>query len=789
MPSARLLFLFLLIPALSVLNGSQSVLEQARKLIAQGEYRQARTLLEPMTDQNTGDWEIHYLYGLACFRLEEPSIAVSHFQVAAELKPRDPQIMKLLARACIAAGLKSNGEEILLQLTELAPRDYEVWSLLGRIKTDNNQFTDALLFLREAIRLNPGDVLGWAGLGFAQVGLGLNEQALESYRSAIKLNMQLQKPLASPHASYAMLLLRLDRVEEAEKQIRLALAIDPKSRTALEAQRALGVRAISKPGPAAHPEVFSPPVFEDVAERSGLAFRLENSPTPAKHQIETMLGGVAVLDYDNDGLMDIYFTNGAESPSLNKSDARYTNRLFHNDGNLHFSDVTQRAGVGGSGFMTAAAAADYDNDGFADLLVLGVRKNILYHNNGDGTFTDVTRAAGLDKPDPRFGNMWAVHGAWFDYDRDGWLDLLIVNYCIWDPEHEPYCGDNRPGHRAYCHPRMYKPLPNRLYHNNRDGTFTDVSGPSGIGRYLGKGMGAAVGDFDDDGWLDIFVANDTEPNFLFRNRGDGTFEEMALKMQVALNQFGMPLSCMGADFRDLDNDGRPDLFVTALSNECWLLFRNTGTRFEDIADSGRVGLASMPYGGWSNAIVDLNNDGWKDLFSANSHVMDNIELTQSRKYRQRNSVLANSGDGTFRDVSDTVGGDFQREAAHRGSAVADFDNDGRMDIIVTALGDRSELFHNISPSAGHWLTVRLIGTKSNRAGLGALLCVETPDGRRLWNHASTSVGFASSSDPRVHFGLGRATEVKRLEVTWPGGWKQVIEKIPADRVLTLKEDR
>jgi hypothetical protein len=607
------------------------------------------------------------------------------------------------------------------------------------------------------------------------------------FSQAVAENEKSQKPLATPHASFATVLLRLGRVSDAEAQIRKAVALNPSDPILLEAQRAFQARSRLAAFPPAKVEALAPPQFRDVALAGGLSFLLEHSPTVEKHQIETMPGGVAVLDYDQDGFMDIYLTNGAESPSLRKTSPRHNNRLFKNNGNLRFTDVTDRARVAGIGYMMAAASADFDNDGYPDLFVAGVDRNLLYRNNRNGTFADVTVAAGLGRPHPQLGRMWGIHGAWFDFDRDGWLDLLVVNYCQWDPRTEPFCGDTRPGYRSYCHPGKYDPLPNQLFRNNGDGTFTDVSMASGIGKYLGKGMGAAVADLNNDGWPDVFVANDTEPNFLFRNLGNGKFEEIAAAKGVAFNQFGMAVSSMGVDFRDFDNDGRPDVFVTALSNEGFLLFRNREGLFDDIADSARVGLPSLPFSGWSNFIADFNNDGWKDLFSANGHVLDNIELTQSRTYHQANSLFLNAGDGTVRDVSSEAGADFQRKAAHRGAAVADFNNDGRMDLVVTALGERPSLFENQSANGGHSLLVKLEGKKSNRDGLGALLKVETEDGRILWNHATTSVGFASSSDPRVHFGLGKSGLVRRLEIQWPSGGRQALAHVKSDQILSVEE--
>ena len=786
----RFIFPALLMTTLLVSANAQEQLDKARALIEQGRYQESRAILETLSASRPHEPEPQYLLGLASFRLGEFAKGIACLRRAADLAPQDVRILKLLARSLAASGQRIETERILKRATQLAPGDAEAWSLLGRLYQDDNRFVDALPALERALTLNPGDVLALSAMAHTQAGLGRNDQAVAIYRKAVAYNEHLPKPLPGPPASFAILLLRLNRVDEAAVQARRALSLDPENENAREAQRAIDLRVRSFQTQVTVPRVASAvPVFEDIADSARLNFRLLNSPTPEKHQIETMPGGVAVLDYDRDGLIDIYFVNGARSPSLEKSDEGYWNRLYHNNGDGSFTDATARAGVQGSGYMMGASAGDFDNDGYPDLFVVGVRQNILYRNNRNGTFSNITTVAGLDRPDPRFGTMWGIHAAWLDYDSDGWLDLLVVNYCVWDPAREPFCGDERPGGRSYCHPRMYAPLPNRLFHNNGDGTFTDVSAKSGIAAFPGKGMGAAIADFDGDGRVDIFIANDTEPNFLFRNKGDGTFEEVAEQMSVAFNQLGNSVSSMGADFRDIDNDGRPDLFITDLSNEGWLLFRNTLKWFDDVSDQAHITVASLPFGGWSNAIVDLNNDSWKDLFSANGHVMDNISLTQSREYRQRNSILLNNGDGTFRDASDEAGPAFARKAAHRGAAVADFDNDGRMDLVVTSLTDRAELLHNVTPTAGHWLMLRLVGTHSNRDALGAVVRLEISDGKTLWNQATTSVGFASSSDPRVHFGLGKSEKIDSVRITWPGGKTQAIRGVPIDRLITVTETR
>ncbi len=424
--------------------------------------------------------------------------------------------------------------------------------------------------------------------------------------------------------------------------------------------------------------------FEDVAARAGVHHVVRNSETPQRYQIEPMIAGLALLDYDNDGRLDLFVCNGAAIPSLEKTDASFSNRLYRNGPGLVFEDVTERAGVAGAGYSMGVAAGDFDNDGWTDLYVTGVNRNILYHNRGDGTFEDVTASAGVAGEIPGRGKVWSVGAGWFDYDRDGDLDLFVVNYCVWAVGKDKVCGAAKEGYRTYCHPDEYDPLPNILYRNNGDHTFTDVSAPSGIGAHLGKGMGLAFADYDADGWPDVFVSNDAWRNFLFRNRGDGTFEETGLRAGVAYVDAGRPVSGMGADFRDYDGDGRPDIFMTALSNETFPLFRNEGNgMFREETYASHLGGQSLAWGGWSTGMVDLDDDGFLDLFVAGGHVQTNEELYSSRSSRQSNRVFRNLGDGTFRDVTRDCGADFQQVGLHRGAAFGDLDDDGRIDVVVT----------------------------------------------------------------------------------------------------------
>lgn len=526
-------------------------------------------------------------------------------------------------------------------------------------------------------------------------------------------------------------------------------------------------------------------VFENILKTSGIRYVTDNSATSNKHQVETMLAGVAVFDYNNDGLPDIYFVNGARLPEMDKSDPRYFNRLYRNDGNGRFTDVTEGAGVRGEGYGMGVAAGDYDNDGNVDLFIAGVNRNQLFHNNGDGTFTDVTAKAGLQGMHPKLGKTFSISAGWFDYDNDGLLDLIVINYIRWDIDHEPECKTG--SIRAYCSPNSYQGEPDMLFHNNGDGTFTDVSESSGIGKLIGKGMGIAFADYDDDGFTDLFVSNDTFRNFLFHNNGNGTFSELAIVSGVAYNENGKSIAGMGTDFRDIDNDGRPDIFVVGMFGDTFPLFRNTGKGFWDITSTSGVARATASQTAWGAGIVDFDNDGFKDLFASSASILDNSEETDHLPSKLPNLVMRNLGNGHFADVSRDAGLSFQVPESHRGVAFGDLNNDGKIDAVVTALNAPPEIFINRSPEPNHWLLIRLVGTTSNRDGLGAKIKITTAGGFLQYNHATTSTGMSASSDRRVHFGLGTATRIDKLEVAWPSGIRQTLSNVAADQILTIKE--
>ena len=518
-----------------------------------------------------------------------------------------------------------------------------------------------------------------------------------------------------------------------------------------------------------------------MAAKSGLRFEFRNGAAGQFHQIELTGGGVAVLDYNNDGCTDIFFTNGAAIPSLRKRGPEFSNRLFRNNCDMTFTDVTAEAGVAGEGYSMGVAVGDFDNDGFADIFVAGVNRNILYRNLGNGRFTDITQKAGVD------GKTLAVSAGWFDYDNDGWLDLFVSNYVVWDFAKEPRCGT--PERQFYCHPKEYRGLPGQLFHNNRDGTFTDVSRESGIARHIGKGMGVAFADMDGDGLTDIFVANDSVRGFLFHNEGKGRFRETGLEAGVALREDGYAIAGMGVDFRDFDNDGKPDLIISGIINDSFLLFRNPGKPavfFEDYAQRTGLLMGTRQSTGWSLGMYDFDNDGWKDLFFSLSHLAE-LDKYLGRDSALPNRIFRNIEGQRFEDVSAAAGPGFQSAAMHRGVAFADFDNDGRVDAVVTVLNGQAKLFRNVSAGGQHWLALKLRGRRANRMGLGASVKVHLPDGRDLYNHATTAVGYASSSEALVRFGLGSNKIVEKIEIRWPGGGMQSVANVTADRILEVDE--
>jgi len=525
--------------------------------------------------------------------------------------------------------------------------------------------------------------------------------------------------------------------------------------------------------------------YVDVAGSAGISFQHDNAASPEKYLIETMGSGCGWIDYDQNGLLDLYLVNGA-SRRPNTSKHALRSALYRNNGDGTFTDVTIKAGVDAEGlFGMGAAVGDYDNDGFPDLFVLGYGRCILFHNNGNGTFTDVTDRAGV-------GNIrkWGSSAAWFDYDNDGLLDLVIANYVDWSPEQNFWCGDKGPGLRSYCHPDVYRGQPPTLYHNNGDGTFSDVSKRSGVGIRPGNGLGVVTFDYDNDGWQDIFITNDQMPNFLFHNNRDGTFREIGYSAGVAVGIDGQFEAGMGTDAADTTGSGRSDLIVTHLDQQLARLYQNVGEGyFEDATFRSKISYATFHLSGFGTRFMDYDNDGARDLFMANGHVLDNIQRYHAEAtYAEPKLMFRNVGHGIFENVSDQLGPDFLLPRVSRGAAIGDFDNDGDLDIIISNNGQAPQLLRNDGGNANHWFQLLLIGTRSNRDAVGARVKVTAGD-LVLYDEKKGGMSYQSAQDPRLHFGLGQHPTVEEVEVKWPSGELTKLTNIKSDQILAIEEGK
>lgn len=531
------------------------------------------------------------------------------------------------------------------------------------------------------------------------------------------------------------------------------------------------------------PPRINPVTFVNVAGAAGITFQHDNAASEEKYLIETMGSGCAWIDYDQNGLLDLYLVNGARTKMYQPA-RPLRSALYRNNGDGTFTDVTTKCGVGAEGlFGMGVAVGDYDNDGFPDLFVLGYGRCILFHNNGDGTFTDVSAHAGVENL-----GRWASSAAWFDYDNDGRLDLVIANYVDWSPERNFYCGDRGPGMRSYCHPDDFHGEPPTLYHNNGDGTFADVSKPSGVGLKGGNGLGVVTFDYDNDGWQDIFISNDHMPNFLFHNNRDGTFREVAYLAGVAVSGDGQFEAGMGTDAADTTGNGRLDLVVAHLDMQLARLYQNMGDQtFDDATFRSKLSYSTYHLSGFGTRFMDYDNDGARDLFMANGHVLDNIQLYHAdTQYAEPKLMLRNTGLGIFENVSDRLGPDFQLPRVSRGAAIGDFDNDGDLDILVNNVGQAPQLLRNDGGNANHWLELLLIGTRSNRDGVGARVKVSAGD-LDLYEQRKGGMSYQSAQDPRLHFGLGQRLSINAIEVLWPSGIVTKLSNLKSDQIIAIKE--
>jgi hypothetical protein len=538
--------------------------------------------------------------------------------------------------------------------------------------------------------------------------------------------------------------------------------------------------------PAQAPQADVPGRFVDITEKAGVHFQHQALHTSRKYLLETMGSGVALFDCDNDGRLDLFLVNGAPyaDPTPKgfipeKKGPDDWNRMYHQKPDGTFEDVTEKSGLKGVGYGMGVAVADYDNDGYEDVFVTAYGGNRLYHNNGNCTFSDVTETAGVG------GGGWSSSAAWVDLDNDGRLDLVVARYVTWDWE-DVWCGERREGYRGICHPDVFRPITMLVYHNDGNGHFSEVSHQLGLDKPA-KALGLAIADYDRDGRIDLFVANDSMPEFLFHQKADGTFEEVGLESAVAVNSEGQTYAGMGVDFADYDNDGWPDLVITDLANQRYALYQNAhDNTFNYVSMTSGLGSASQFHSGWSLRFLDYDNDGWKDLLIAQGHDMDNVEVvTPMLRYREPMMLLRNTGK-KFVDISSISGDIFHDAWVGRGMAIGDIDNDGRIDAVVSTNGGGAHILHNETVTANHWITLHLTGHKSNRDGIGATVKLTTPQGAQ-WVTVTTSSGYLSSSDPRAHFGLGSSAVADRIEIRWPSGIIQILSNVKGDRQVEVDE--
>ncbi len=529
-----------------------------------------------------------------------------------------------------------------------------------------------------------------------------------------------------------------------------------------------------------------PGKFVDVTTASGVHFEGQAYHTTKKYLIETMGSGVALFDYDNDGRLDIFLANGAPltdptAPGTipQKGGPKDWNRLYHQNPDGTFEDVTEKAGLAGAGYDMGVAVGDYDNDGYEDLYVTGYGGNHLYHNNGNGTFSDVTEPSGTG------GSGWSTSAAWVDLDNDGRLDLVVLRYLKWDFG-DTWCGEHRDGYRMYCHPDLFQPIAPLVYHNDGNGHFTEVAAKIGLDK-PGKGLGIGIADYDRDGHTDIFIANDSMVEFLYHNLGNGTFEEVGLLQEVAVDGEGRTYAGMGVDFSDYNNDSLPDLIVSDLANQKYALYQNNGDgSFTYSSNLSGVAAATLLHSGWGLAFLDYDNDGWKDLIVAQGHDMDNIQLTfPNLRYKEPPLLMHNNGKSLV-DVSAASGEVFHEAWAGRGLAAGDIWNDGHMDVVVTTNGGPAYILRNELQTPNHWLGIKLVGHKSNRDGIGAEIKLSTSKGNQFVT-VSTAGSYLSSSDRRAHFGLGSDAAAQSIEIRWPSGVVQTLKNIRGDRMLVVDE--
>lgn len=817
---------------------AQSHVRSGMAYMAAGKPEEAAREFEAALKLNPAFAEAHFHLSTAYTRMQQWPKALEQMDRAIQLDPSRPEYYN--QRGLIYSQQKQFKKALpdMLKAVELKPRNYLEYFYynLALVYRDLLRPDDALLVYQKVLLIAPKFYQARIGIGEIYLERGLTDKAIQELSLAASIEPKLAKPYLlmglaharagdhpqaveaflkalerdpnnhRTHYNLSMSLKRLGRLEEARQHLEIyeksearaeekefqELQLEVARRRDLQ-QAQDGKRATSSMEPLAeggakesgttmsssHPE--STVAFKNVASQAHVTFRHFNGATPEKYMPETMGSGCLFFDYDDDGWVDIFLVNSGSLVDPRLAEAARS-ALYHNNRDGTFTDVTEKSGIKNQGYGMGACAADYDNDGRVDLYLTNFGTNVLYHNDGNGIFSDVTKKAGVGS------TSWGSSCAFADIDKDGYVDLFVVNYVDFSMDNHKYCGSQIEGLRSYCHPNVYRGLPNVLYHNNGDGTFSDITHQAGVYTRAGKGLGVAFGDFNNDGWTDIYVANDSVANFLYRNHGDGTFDEIGLSSGVAVDENGMPRAGMGTDWGDIDNDGLLDIYVTNLNSETNTLYRNLGGGlFTDITWQAGLGEPTLPFVGFGTAFVDFDNDGDLDIVVANGHILDNVNASRDNiTYAQRKLLFRNDSKGHFQEVGQASGPAFNQEKVSRGLAIGDVDNDGALDILINNCNQTADLLRNDNHTKNHWLMIKVVGTKSNRDGIGTRI-VLTAGKLTQVREIKAGSSYQSQNDIRAHFGLGTASIVDRLELRWPSGTVDVLENLRADEILTIRE--
>ena len=683
------------------------------------------------------------------------------------------------------------------------PNFYRARVELGKIYLDRNRTEKALEQFTLAAQIEPATAELYRLMGRAHARAQNHPEAVRAFRRALELNPRLH----TIHYRLGMSLKHLGQIEasqrhletfqslqaEAEQKEYHDLQVEVARRSDLqrpqELQEDLSPVQVPLHPPASRlPDGDEPPrpaevLFRNVAREAGVDFRHLNGATPEKYMPETMGSGGLFFDFNNDGWIDIFLVNGGSLVDAElAASARHS--LYRNNADGTFREVTPGSGIGKNGYGMGACAADYDNDGWVDLYLAQFGENVLYRNNGDETFSDVTPAAGVGS------TLWSSSCAFADIDNDGDVDLYVVNYVDFALDNHKYCGSHVEGLRSYCHPNVYQALPDLLYRNDGDGTFTDITREASVYSLDGKGLGVAFGDYNGDGWTDIYVANDSVSNFLYRNQGNGKFSETALWAGVAVDGNGPPEAGMGTDWGDFDNDGLLDLYVTNLNSETHTLYHNAPDGlFTDVTWQAGLGEPTLPFVGFGTAFFDYDSDGDLDLVVAQGHILDNVHKSHDNiTYPQRNLLFRNEKKGIFAELGLASGPGFKLEKVSRGLAFGDIDNDGDLDLLINNCNQTADLLRNEGRTGNNWLLVKTFGTKSNRDGIGTRLSLTANQHTQI-RQVSAGSSYQSQNDLRVHFGLGHTSHIDVLELRWPSGTVDVLKNVKINQILKIREGK